>query len=220
MRIWAGLCRRAGVLCLLSGSVAGGLAYGALPPVESEKDYPVQVTILAGTCSVKLLPSSPPPVVNVLDEDMAKGGIFGTTKVRLITTDCLGVGEAGKTPSVKVTGWTYDQAEKVSSGIFSAGPYLFYNQGSSLKWAGFVLSKTEQGGASWEADPASTYVKNDVAIPLDTAGGVCSETTGCGGTTFWAGLSCGATPDCAEHFGQQANVGTLSASITFTFLYD
>lgn len=219
MSKWTGLYCRAGVLCLLSAMMAGGLAYGAaVPSEEREVSYPVQVTISTGTCSVTVSPQSPPPV-NALDRDMATGGVHGGIPVSLMTTDCLGVGGAGKTPSVQIGGTTYDQVETGTAGTFAAGKYLFYNNGSSVKWAGFVLSKTPGGAVAWVPKPEETYVKNNDKVPLGDAGETCDGVTECK-VTFWAGLACGDTSDCVTHFGQQTNFGALNASITFTFLYD
>ncbi|MCW2457376.1 UNVERIFIED_ORG: hypothetical protein M2414_005145 [Rahnella aquatilis] len=178
------------------------------------------VTISAGTCRVDVSPSSPPLLI-VTDADMAGGGVHGGTAVSVMTTNCLGVGETSKTPSVQVTGMTYDLVNPASAGAFTAGQYLFTSPASAVKWAGFVLSKTETGAVAWDANADATYVKNSEIVPFDgsAAGDTCGGATECS-ITFWAGLACGTVVDCASHFGQKDNDGPLSASIVFTFLYN
>ena len=218
--IRAALCHRAGLICLISAATVCGLSYRARAADAPPVSYPVNVTISAGTCSVDVYPSTPPEVI-VMDADMAAGGVHGDTAVSVMTTDCLGVGETSKTPSVQVTGTTYDQTDPGSVGTFSAGQYLFSNAGSAVKWAGFVLSKTATGATAWDAKPEDTYVKNNDIVPFDgrVAGDTCGETTGCS-ITFWAGLGCGTVADCKSHFGQKDNDGALNASIAFTFIYN
>lgn len=216
----AGLCRRAALLCLMAAAMVCGLTYRASAADAPPVDYPVNVTISAGTCSVDVSPSKP-PVVIVMDADMATGGVYGETAVSVMTTNCLGVGETSKTPSIQVAGTTYDQIDPTSVATFPAGQYLFSGASSAVKWAGFVLSKTQAGAGAWDANPGSTYVKNNEIVPFDgsTLGQTCGGTTGCS-ITFWAGLACGTSADCANHFGQKDNDGALNASISFTFLYN
>lgn len=215
----AKLCRRAGLPVLLSAAMACGLSYRAgaadAPPV----DYPVNVTISAGTCSVDVSPSAPPLLI-VMDADMAAGGVHGETQVNVMTTDCLGVGETSRTPSVLVQGKTVDQVDPTTAGTFTAGQYLFTSPTSTVKLAGFVLSKTVDGASIWDdTKPKDTYVKDNDIVPIGVQGETCGGVTECK-TTFWAGLACGTTTDCATHFGNKNNDGALSTFITFTFVYN
>lgn len=216
MSKWTGFGSRAGLLCLLLGVMFDSPAFADDPRETSiSPAYIVSAMISTGTCSIAITPTSPPQVI-ALDTDMASGSVQGETEVRVKATDCQGAGAADKTPSVKVDGVTYDVAEPGSAGTFTPGKYLFYNTGSTVQWAGFVLSKTRPGAQAWDE---SAYVKSNDIISLGQQGETCDGVAGCE-TTFWTGLSCGGLADCQNHFGGGNNIGVLKASINFTFLYN
>ncbi|QBJ09348.1 hypothetical protein EYS10_12695 [Rahnella aquatilis] len=215
MKKWTDFCGGAGLLCLLSGVMISRLAFADNPLETKELTYVVNATIRVGTCTIKLSPSAPPPVI-ALDADMASGAVQGETEVSVVATDCHGVGAVDKTPFVKVEGGTYDQADPGSGAAFPQGQYLFYSAGSTVKFAGFVLSKTRPGAVTWDEN---AYVKNNDTLPLGGVSDTCDGLTGCN-TTLWVGLACGTASDCQNHFGGGNNNGDLKASINFTFLYN
>lgn len=215
MSKWTVIGSCAGLLCLLSGVMASGVAFADDDPEIKEVPYVVTAMISTGTCSIAITPTAP-PVVMVLDADMASGSIQGEMEVSVKATDCHGVGAVDKTPSVKVEGTTYDVVVPGSASSFSPGQHLFYNTGSVVQWAGFVLSKTRPGVQAWSE---SDYVKNNEMVTLGQTGETCDGVTGCE-ITFWTGLACGAQADCQGHFGGGNNTGDLKASINFTFLYN
>lgn len=146
---------------------------------------------------------------------VVNGGVTaGNNTVTVGLGNCLGVGDAAKTPGVKVTG--------DSGTVSGSGGYLFTSTGTADARLGVVMIKQGKepppgGVLSWT--PAD-YIKDGDYLDFGAQGDTATNTGAPTQVqTFVMGASCGDAAMCNFTGGGALTVGSLATVLTFTFEY-